>query len=291
MIFWEESGNPNGVPAVVLHGGPGSGSSPFHRRFFDLERYRLIQFDQRNCGRSTPHASDPAVSLADNTIGNLLHDIEDVRAAAGVDRWVVLGNSFGSLLGVAYAMTCPERVRALVLVGVAVGRQSELDFIYGGIAARYPDAWARFTDGIAGDVIAAYHRLVNDPDPAVRAEYARRWTEWDWETASVDAPPLSGQWADPDFQLARARICTHYFTGDVLRAGEQLTRPQHVARLQAIDGVMINGEHDLQDGLRELHALWPRADVVIVPAAGHSTGDGGMLAAIRAATDRFAVDE
>ncbi|MEY2471139.1 MAG: proline iminopeptidase [Actinomycetota bacterium] len=290
VLHYEEHGNPDGVPAVILHGGPGSGMSPTYRTFFDESRFRIVEFDQRNCGGSTPHASDPSVSLETNTTGNLLQDIEALRAHLGIDRWVVFGVSWGSTLGIAYAETCPERVIALVVAGIALGRQSEITWLYETIAPLFPVEYARLIEGIDGDVVAAYRDKANDPDPAVRAEFARRWTEWDWMTSSVTPTTLSGRWAEPDFQLARTRICTHYFSGDFMGAGVQLVRPHHLARLNECDGVILNGRLDLQcplAGAVELKQLWPRADLVIVDGAGHSPGDGGMPAAITAALNRW----
>jgi proline iminopeptidase len=290
VLHYEEHGNPDGVPAVVLHGGPGSGSSPNYGAFFDETRFRVISFDQRNCGQSTPHASDPSVNLETNTTGHLLRDIEALRAHLGIERWVVFGVSWGSTLGIAYAETCPERVIGLVVVGIALGRQSEIDWLYRTIAPLFPVEYAAFTAGLEDDVVEAYRQKVNDPDPGVRAEYARRWTEWDWMTSSVTPTPLSARWAETDFQVARTRICTHYFTGDFMGAGDQLMRPHHLARLNECDGVILNGRLDLQcplAGAVELKELWPRAELVVIDGAGHSPGDGGMPAAIKTALEKF----
>jgi proline iminopeptidase len=295
LVYWEEHGNPDGVPVVILHGGPGSGLSPFHRSFFDETRYRIVQFDQRGCGKSTPHASDPSIGFAYNTFGHLIDDIDRLRADRGVERWIVFGMSFGSTLGVAYAETHPQHVRGLVVAGAALGSKAEIDWLYQTLAPLFPEQWERFTEGLSPEerafVVAAYRDRVNGDDSDVRAEFARRWTEWDWHTASVTPSPLPAHWQDPAFQLARARICTHYFTGDVLLAGEQLVKPHHVERLQQIDGSIVNGRLDLQCPLAnalELHRLWPRAELVIVDDAGHSVGDTGMGAAITAAVGRLA---
>lgn len=295
LVHWEEHGAPDGVPLLILHGGPGSGSSPFHRAFFDDARYRIIQFDQRGCGESTPHASDPSVSLGYNTISHLLDDIEALRVARGVDRWLVFGMSFGSTLGLAYAETQPDRVIGLIVAGVALGRKSEIDWLYQTIAPLFPQEWEAFTEGLSPEerafVVAAYRDRVNDSDPIVRAKFARRWTEWDWFTASVDPSPMPAHWQDPDFQLARARLCTHYFTGDVLVAGQQLMREHHLERLQQVPGVIINGRLDMQcplAGALELHRVWPTSELVIVEDAGHSVGDSGMPAAITSAADKLA---
>ncbi len=295
LLHWEEYGNPVGVPLVILHGGPGSGLSPFHRTFFDASRYRIVQFDQRGCGRSTPHASDPSVGFDYNAMADLLGDIERLRTELGIERWLVFGMSFGSTLGLAYAEANPDRVLGLVVAGVALGRKSEIDWLYQSLAPMFPEQWERFTSGLSPEerafVVPAYRQRVNDTDADVRAEFARRWTEWDWHTASVTPSPLPAHWCDPSFQLARARICTHYFTGDLLAASDQLMRPHHLERLQSVAGVIINGREDLQcplAGALELHRLWPGAELVIVDSAGHSVGDVGMPAAITAAVDKLA---
>lgn len=295
LVYWQEHGATDGVPLVILHGGPGSGLSAFHRSFFDASRYRIIQFDQRGCGKSTPHASDPSIGFTHNTIGHLIDDVDALRVARGVERWLVFGMSFGSTLGLAYAQTHPDRVLGLVVAGVALGTKGEIDWLYQSIAPLFPEQWERFTEGLSPEerafVVAAYRDRVNDSDPDVRAEFARRWTEWDWHTASINPSPLPAHWQDPDFQLARARICTHYFTGDVLVAGEQLRKEHHLERLQDVPGVIVNGRLDLQcplAGALELHRLWPRSELVVVDDAGHSVGDGGMGAAISAAVDKLA---
>lgn len=298
-IHWEEHGDPGGLAAVVLHGGPGSGSSPFFTRFFDLDRFRVVLYDQRNCGRSLPHASDPTVSLEHNRLGKLLEDLDALRRHLGVERWLMVGQSFGTTLGLAYAETWPETLRGLVVIGAALGSRPEIDWLYSGAGAFFPLEYARFVEMLdeseRDDPVAAYQRRLEGDDDAVRAEAALRWTEWDWATSSVNPTPLpDGRWSDPAFQLARARICTHYFTGDAATAGNQLTRPHHLERLRSVSGVIVNGRLDLQcplAGAYALHRLWPQAELVVVDNAGHSAGDAGMLAAIRAATDRFTGDE
>ncbi len=295
-IHYEEHGNPDGLPAVFLHGGPGSGSSPFHLTFFDLERFRVIQYDQRGCGRSTPHASDPAASLEHNRIKELLEDLDALRAHLGIDRWLMVGHSFGTTLGLAYAETWPERLLGLVVIGAALGSPAEIDWLYGGVGAFYPLEYARFVEILdedeRDDPVPAYKRLLNSPDASVRAEAALRWTEWDWSTSSANPTPLpAGRWSDPAFQLARARICTHYFTGDMQAAENQLIKPHHLERLRSVPGVIINGRLDMQcplAGAYALHRLWPTSELVIVDNAGHSAGDGGMAEAITVAINRFA---
>lgn len=286
LVHWEEHGSPSGVPLLILHGGPGSGSSPLHRSFFDENRYRVIQFDQRGCGRSTPHASSIEVGFHHNTAAALVRDIEALRSLLGIDRWVVFGMSWGSTLGAEYARAFPSRVTGLVVAGAALGKPSEITWLYRTIAPLFPVQWKAFSVGLSpeelADPVVAYRDRVNDSDPAVRAEFARRWTEWDWATASINPSPLAAHWQDPDFQVARARICTHYFTGDAIRIKQTPLR---------VPGVIINGRLDLQcplAGAMELHELWEGSELVIVDNAGHSVGDGGMGAAITAAVDRVA---
>jgi proline iminopeptidase len=298
-IWWYEAGHPGGTPAVVLHGGPGSGSNPRAARFFDPAAYRVVLFDQRQCGRSTPHAADPATDLTVNTTDRLLGDIERLRIARGVDRWVVQGHSWGALLGVLYAQRHPERVRALVLVGCPLGRRAEIDWLYRGLALFLPEEFERFRAAVApgdsdrdgdGDLVEAVHRLVNDPDPAVRRAAAAAFHDWEWASVSADPaaePPPS--WGDPGFQLARARIVTHFFRRNCWLADDDVLAG--AGALAGIPGVLITGRLDLGTPLRgawELARAWPDAELVAVPNAGHSTGDRGMAAAIRAATDRFA---
>ncbi len=296
LVYWEACGNPDGRPVVVLHGGPGSGCSSTMRRFFDPDVYRVVLFDQRGCGRSTPHASDPSVDLATNTTETLLADLERLRAHVGVDAWDVFGNSWGSTLGLAYAQRRPERVTGVVLAAVTVGRRAEIDWLYrGGLARFFPEAWERFRAGAPAperdtDLVEAYHRLLEDADAEVRAAAARDWTQWDWSTASTDtSTPLPGRWADPRFQLARARICTHYFRHDVFLEEGALLRG--ASALAGIPAVLVNGRLDLGGPLVNVWDLahaWPGSELVVVGGAGHSTADPGMDAAIVAATDQLA---
>jgi len=296
-VYWEQCGHQDGKPVVVLHGGPGSGCTSGMRRYFDPHAYRIILFDQRNCGRSTPHASDAAVDLTTNTTEHLLGDIERLREHLHVDRWVVYGVSWGSTLGLAYAERHPDRVMGMVLVGVTVGRRTEIDWLYRDVARLFPAEWERFRGGVpaaerGADLVAAYRRLVEDADPAVRAKAAADWTDWDWATASVDATAARpARWSDPSFQMARTRICTHYFANDLWL--EDGTLVDHVDRLSGVPAVLINGRLDLQCPLAtawEVQKAWPGSELVIVDGAGHSSGDAGMGDAIVAATDRLRGD-
>lgn len=291
-IWWEEAGSPSGVPALVLHGGPGSGLSTSTRRFFDPARYRIVSYDQRGCGRSTPHAADEGVDFSVNTTAHLVADIEVLRRHLGVERWVIYGSSWGSTLGLAYAQAFPDRVAAMVLAGVTTTRRSEIDWLYGGLAPLFPVEWERFSAGGGGavDLIAAYNDLLFDPDPAVRLKAARDFHDWDGASLSTDpgsTPPA--QWADDRYVLARARICTHFFRHAAWLEEGALLRD--AGRLAGIPGVLIQGRLDLQGPLVtawELSKAWPGVELQVVGGAGHSTGDPGMGEAIRRALDRFA---
>jgi len=294
-IAWEQSGNSDGNPAVLLHGGPGSGRSTSARRYFDPAAYRIVLFDQRGCGLSTPHAGDPETDLSVNTTQHLLADMERLREHLGVGRWLVFGHSWGTTLGLAYAERHPERVSALVLVGVTMTRQAEIDWLYRGLAPLFPEEWAKFRAGVPeperdGDLVAAYRRLLDDPDPAVSAKAAQDWHDWEAASLSADPgaePPRS--WSDPTFRLARARIVTHYFRHRAWLDDGQLL--QDAKKLAGIPGVMVQGRLDLEAPpvtAWQLSKAWPSGDLVIVPNAGHSDADAGMAEAIIAATDRFA---
>lgn len=257
-----------GPAAVVLHGGPGSGSNPTMASLFD----GVVLFDQRQCGSSTPHAADgDGVDVAANTTEHLLADIERLREHLGVDRWLVHGHSWGSALGLLYTERHPERVSALVVSGVALGRRAEIDWLYrGGLAAERADAWGRFVDGVEGDPIEWYAAQLADPGTAVDA--AARWSEWDWATASDGAPPRS--WLDPRFQVARARICAHYFLHDCWLDDDAILGG--AGGLRGVPGAIVNGARDLQtpvDGARALADGWPDAELVVVDDAGHAVGE------------------
>lgn len=295
LVYWETCGNSQGKPAVVLHGGPGSGCSTGVRRFFDPAAYRIVLFDQRNCGRSTPRASDPAANLAYNTTEHLIADLERLRTHLAIDRWLVYGGSWGSTLGLAYAERYPERVTALILVGVTMTRRSEIDWLYRGVAPLFPAEWAQLQAGVPaamrdGDLVEAYYQLLNDPDPVVCQQGAQAFHDWEFGLMSIDpnAKP-SGNWLNPEFQLTRARIVTHYFRQNAWLEENELLR--HVDRLAGIPGVMVQGRLDLGSPLVtawELAQVWPDGELVIVNNAGHSPHDPGMSGAVIAATDRFA---
>jgi proline iminopeptidase len=296
QIYWEECGNADGKPVVFLHGGPGGGLTPDIRRLFDPARYRVVLLDQRSCGQSRPHASEPDADLSLNTTWHLVADLERLRAARGIDRWQVFGGSWGSALALAYAETHPERVTELVLRGIFTLRRSELDFYYGGGAGQlFPERWARFLAplggrGFSGDPIAAYHELLFDPDPAVHGPAGVAWSTW--EAATITLEPDAGLIAafeEPAFALAFARIENHYFTHAGWFAEGQLIAEAH--RLADIPGVIVQGRYDVATPAvtaYDLHQAWPRADLQIIPVAGHAYSEPGITQALVAATDRFA---
>jgi proline iminopeptidase len=294
-VYWEVCGNPRGKPAVVLHGGPGSGCAPWFRELFDPGAYRIVLLDQRNCGRSTPHASAPDTDLARNTTANLLADIELLREHLAIDRCLVLGGSWGSTLALAYAESHPDRVSEIVLFGVTTGRHSEIDWTFrGGISVLFPEQWDRLLAALPaherdGDVVAAYNRLLDDPDPAVRRRAADAWCLW--ESATPDWPPtdeLAERFRDPAYALAFARIVTHYVRHDAFLEDGVLLR--NAGALADIPGILVNGRFDLQAPLGNAWALkraWPRAELVVVDDAGHGAS-AAVDRELRRATDRFA---
>ena len=295
QVYWEVCGNPQGKPAVVLHGGPGSGCSTDVRRSFDPHAYRIVLFDQRGCGRSTPHASDLRTDLSVNTTAHLLADMERLRQSLGMDQWVVFGTSWGSTLGLGYAERHPHRVTAIVLAGVTTTRRAKIDWLYRRVAPLFPAEWARFRAGVPpaerdGDLVAAYHRLLQEPDPTIHMQAAREWCTWESALVSVDpeATPEPRR-LHPAFQLAFACLVTHYFHHHAWLEDGVLLR--HAGALAHIPGILIHGRLDLASPLVtvwELAQAWLQSELVIVRGAGHASTDPGMREAILAATDRFA---
>jgi proline iminopeptidase len=293
-IYWEQSGAPDGKPALILHGGPGSGLSAGARRYLDPARYRIIGLDQRNCGRSTPHASAPHIDLSTNTTAHLISDIETLRRHLGIERWLVLGGSWGATLSLAYAQLHPERVTQLVLYSVATTSQVEIDWITKGAGSFFPEAWWRFKDGAAQrsdeTIVDAYHRLLMDPDPVVHAKAARDWC--DWEIAVVAVNPKvkpHPRYADPAFRLCFARLVTHYWKhGGFLEDGILI---RQAGKLAGIPGILIHGRLDISGPLItpwRLSRAWPGSELAVVDEAGHDARDPGMAEAIVASTNRFA---
>ena len=289
-IYFEECGNPAGKPAVVLHGGPGGGISPFLRQIHDPEAYRIILFDQRGCGQSTPYAE-----LQDNTTWALVADMEALRRHMGIDRWQVLGGSWGSTLALAYAETHPERVTELIVRGIFTLRKSEIRWFYQeGADALFPDAWESFLAPIPQaerhDLVTAYHRRLTGADRTAQMACARAWSQWEGSTLSLlpDEKRVSDFGSD-HFALAFARIECHYFMhgGFFAADGELLAKAQ---RLKEIPGVIIQGRYDVVTPPRtawDLHRAWPEAEFIMVPDAGHTATEPGITDALVRATDRF----
>ena len=289
-IYFEESGNPRGKPVVFLHGGPGGGTDPKHRRFFDPERYRIVLFDQRGCGKSTPHAS-----LHANTTWHLVADIERLREALGIERWQVFGGSWGSTLALAYAETHPERVTELVLRGIFLLRKSEIDWFYQqGAGALFPEAWQDFLAPIPeaerGDLLSAYHRRLTSDDLAVRQEAARTWSVWEGRTSCLlPNEELIQRTAGDTFSLAFARIECHYFVHGGWVDGDRALLA-NVPRIRHLPGVIVQGRYDVvcpAVSAWDLARAWPEAVLKIVPDAGHAALEPGIVDELIRATDGF----
>lgn len=289
-LYVEECGNPEGLPALFLHGGPGAGCDPTQRGFFDPERYRVVLFDQRGCGRSRPHAA-----LEANTTWDLVEDIERIRVHLGIERWLVFGGSWGSTLALAYAETHPERVRALVLRGIFLCRQAEIRWFYqDGANWVFPDYWQDFLAPIPEserhDLLKAYHRRLTGSDEAARLEAARAWSLWEGRCATLRSnAAIEAHFADPHLALSLARIECHYFVNQSFLEPNQLLA--NAARLSTIPGVIVQGRYDLICPARsawELHQVWPGSVLRMVSDAGHSAFEPGTCAALVEATDAFA---
>jgi proline iminopeptidase len=291
-LYWEVCGNPNGKPAVVLHGGPGSGCTRGLRRYFDPTAYRIVLFDQRGAGRSVPHASDPAVDLSTNTTHHLIEDIERLREHLRVERWLVFGGSWGATLALAYAERHPQLVSELVLASVTLTRSADIQWLYHGVGRFFPNEWARFRDGAPsmerdGDLVAAYYRLLNHPDLAISEKAARDWCNWEEAVVSLepDSEP-DPRYNDPRFRIAFARIVTHYFHHRAWLEDGILLREAH--RLAGIPGVLVHGRLDLGSPAVvawELAQAWAEAELHLV-GTGHTGGDE-MSDHLVTATDRF----
>lgn len=289
-LYYEESGNPAGKPVIFLHGGPGGGSDAKYRRFFDPSAYRIILFDQRGCGQSTPHAC-----LEENTTWDLVADIERLREHLAVDRWVVFGGSWGSTLALAYAETHPESVLALVLRGIFLLRKQEIDWFYQrGCSAIYADAWEEYLRPIPederGDLLHAYHKRLTSDDEAVRLDAARAWSVWEGSTSKL-LPDLDmiKRFSGDRFAEAFARIECHYFVNKgFFDRDDQLLA--NVDRVRNIPAVIVQGRYDVvcpMESAWALHKAWPEAEFVIVPDAGHSMHEPGITRALVTATNKF----
>jgi proline iminopeptidase len=291
-LHYEECGNPDGKPAVFLHGGPGGAIDPAMRRFFNPRRYRTVLFDQRGCGASRPHAE-----LRENTTWDLVADIEALRVHLGIERWLVFGGSWGSTLALAYAQCHPERVSELVLRGIFLLRRSELEWFYQnpqGAGSIFPDLWEQYVEPIApaerGDMMQAYYRRLTSPDAAVRVTAARAWASWEGATSYLRTnAAYVAKFDNPDYASAFARIEAHYFVnGGFFDSDDQLLR--NVGRIRHIPGVIVQGRYDVVCPARsawDLHRAWPDAQLRIVPNAGHSAFEAGITRELVLATDRF----
>jgi proline iminopeptidase len=290
-VYWEVSGNPDGKPAVALHGGPGSGLSPGRRRAFDPDRYRFVQFDQRGCGRSTPSVADLDTGLDTNTTGHLIGDIEKLREHLGIDRWLVWGGSWGVTLATAYAERHPERVSAAVLVSCTLTRPNDVHWLYHEAGRFFPAQWREYAagGGNAGDLVAAYNTLLNDESsPEVKIRAARDWCAWEDTLNSLDEGwKPSVAFTDPRFRMTFARLCAHYFSHAAWLDDDELLRDAH--RLTGIPAVLIHGRFDIQGPPEEgwlLHQAWPDSELHLV-RTGHTGGDE-MTTLMLNALNRFA---
>ena len=288
-IHFEEFGNPQGKPIVLLHGGPGGGCPPFYRQYFNPKKWRVVMFDQRGCGQSTPHAE-----LRENTTWDLVRDIEKLRLHLGIEQWVVFGGSWGSTLSLAYSQTHPERCTGLILRGIFMLRQKELRWFYQeGASYLFPDAWEDYIKPIPPaereDMLTAYYKRLTSPEPQVRLEAARAWSIWEASTSRLlPDPDLMQRFGENQFADAFARIECHYFINKGFLEPEQLLL--NVERIRHIPAVIVQGRYDVvcpMISAWELHHVWPEADFIIVPDAGHSMSEPGIRSVLIEATDKF----
>jgi proline iminopeptidase len=287
-MYWEECGNPAGQPVVFLHGGPGAGSAPAHRRFFDPAHYRIVIFDQRGAGRSRPLGE-----LEQNTTPLLIDDMERLRRHLGIERWVVFGGSWGSTLAIAYAIEHPERCAGLVLRGIFLCRKSEIDWFLYGVRNLFPEAWSAFAGVIPaaerGDLLAAYYKRLTHPDPAVHMPAAKAWSIYEGSCSTLLANPETvAYFASDVVALGLARIEAHYFAHDIFLPPNALL--DNIGRIRDVPAVMVQGRYDAVCPIvtaDDLHRAWPEAEYVIVPDAGHSAWEPGICAELVKATERF----
>jgi len=290
-IYYEESGNPKGKPAVFVHGGPGGGTNPKMRRYFDPEKYRIILFDQRGCGKSTPYAS-----LEQNTTWDLVADMEALRNELKIQKWLVFGGSWGSTLALAYAEKHPASVTELVLRGIFLLRKKEIDWFYqGGCDSIFPDKWEPYWNHIPADerkdMVAAYYRRLTSPDENVRSEAAKVWSVWEGSTSKLlPDEAFANDYGKDEFAVAFARIECHYFTHKgFFEVDDQLLRD--VGKIRHIPAVIVQGRYDVvcpMDSAWQLHKLWPEAELLVIPDAGHSAMEPGIAKGLVSATDKFA---
>jgi proline iminopeptidase len=289
-LYYEQCGNPHGKPAVFLHGGPGGGIIPDYRRYFNPEIYRIVLFDQRGSGKSTPHAS-----IEENTTWHLVEDIERLRAHLDIRHWQVFGGSWGSTLALAYAETHPDRVRELVLRGIFLCRPKEIRWFYQeGASWIFPDVWEEYLKVIPeserADMVSAYYRRLTSEDESVRLEAARAWSIWEGSTSKLFFDPaMIEKFADPEFALAFARIECHYFMNNSFFSSDNYLI-ENVGRIRSISSVIVQGRYDVVCPIQsawDLHRAWPEAQLKIIPDAGHSISEPGIIDALVEATDHF----
>ncbi|HYC44085.1 MAG TPA: prolyl aminopeptidase [Burkholderiales bacterium] len=287
-MYWEECGNRNGVPVVFLHGGPGAGSAPAHRRFFDPARYRIVIYDQRGAGRSRPLGE-----LRDNTTPLLVEDLERLRRHLGVEQWLVFGGSWGSTLALAYAIAHVERCAGLILRGIFLCRKSEIDWFLYGVRNLFPEAWAAFAGHVAqgerADLLRAYYTRLTNPDPAVHMPAARAWSIYEGSCSTLLASPETvAYFASDAVALGLARIEAHYFMNGIFLPENALL--DAVSKLRGVPAVIVQGRYDAVCPIvtaDELHRAWPEAEYIIVPDAGHSAWEPGICAELVRATERM----
>lgn len=289
-LYWEQAGNPKGKPVVFLHGGPGGGLIADYRRYFNPDVYRMILFDQRGAGRSTPHAN-----LVENTTWHLVEDIETIRKHFGIDKWMVFGGSWGSTLSLSYAETHPDRATELVLRGIFLCRKKEIDWFYQeGASAVFPDVWEQYVNAIPeaerGDMVSAYYRRLTSEDEKVRIEAARAWSIWEGATSKLfPSDKLIEDFGDPKFAIAMARIECHYFINNTFFPTQNYLI-ENVGRIRHIPAVIVQGRYDMVCPMMsawDLHRAWPEADLRVIRDSGHSMSEPGILSELVNATDQF----
>ncbi|MBD3671769.1 MAG: prolyl aminopeptidase [Gammaproteobacteria bacterium] len=292
VLHVEEYGNPNGLPVVFLHGGPGAGCEPYHHQFFDPDAYRIILFDQRGCGRSTPHAS-----LEGNTTQALVEDMELIRVQLGVDKWLVFGGSWGSTLALVYAQTHPERVLGLILRGIFLCRPQEIHWFYQEGANRLaPDYWEDYLEPIPeserDDLVASYYARLTGDDELSRMAAAKAWSVWEGRCATLyPRHEVVEHFSNPHVALSIARIECHYFMNQAFLEADQILRD--IARIHSIPGIIIHGRYDIicpMENAWALHQAWPQSRLQIIDGAGHAASEPGILSALIQACDEMARD-
>ena len=287
-MYWEQSGNPQGSPVVFLHGGPGAGAAPAHRRFFDPAHYRVVIFDQRGAGRSAPLGE-----IRENTTPHLIDDIEKLRAHLGVERWLVFGGSWGSTLALAYSETHPARCSGLILRGIFLCRKSEIDWFLYGLRNLFPEAWHAFAGAIRkaerGDLLAAYYRRLTDSDPRVHMPAARAWSIYEGSCSTLlPSPETVAYFAGDVVALGLARIEAHYFSHGIFLPENSLL--ENIGRIRGIPGMIVQGRYDAVCPIvsaDDVHRAWPEAEYVVIPDAGHSAWEPRICAELVKATEKF----